>query len=48
MMIEDFTISHFSKSNPEGEGQGDVAALLRGVADSARSLGEVRASGRSA
>ena len=36
-----WTIFHFSQSNPGGEGQGDVAALLRRVADSIDSLGDV-------
>jgi len=38
----DFTISHFSQSNPAGDGQGDVPALLRRVADSVESLGDVQ------
>jgi hypothetical protein len=33
---------HFSRSNPEGPGQGDVAALLRGVADTLEDLGDVQ------
>jgi hypothetical protein len=37
----EWTINHFSQSNPTGEGQGDVPALLRPVADSIESLGEV-------
>jgi hypothetical protein len=37
----DFTISHFSQSNPTGPGQGDVRELLRRVADSIESLGDV-------
>jgi hypothetical protein len=41
-MVGDWTISHFSQSNPAGEGQGDVAALLRRVADSIDSLGDVQ------
>ena len=32
---------HFSQSNPEGPGQGDVAALLRRVADTLDELGDV-------
>lgn len=36
-----FTISHFSQSNPAGEGQGDVGALLRTIAESIESLGDV-------
>jgi len=37
----DWTISHFSQSNPTGEGQGDVAALLRRVARTIDDLGDV-------
>ena len=33
---------HFSQSNSDGPGQGDVAALLRRVADSVEALGDVR------
>jgi hypothetical protein len=40
--IEDYTTLHFSLSNPEGEGQGDVAKLLRSLADSVESLGDVQ------
>jgi hypothetical protein len=40
-MVRDWTISHFSQSNPSGEGQGDVPALLRRVAESIESLGDV-------
>jgi hypothetical protein len=40
-MTEKWTISHFSQSNPSGEGQGDVGALLRRVADSLDELGDV-------
>jgi hypothetical protein len=40
-MAEKWTISHFSQSNPTGPGQGDVAALLRRVADSLDDLGDV-------
>lgn len=36
-----WTIFHFSQSNPTGPGQGDVAALLRRVADSIDALGDV-------
>lgn len=36
-----WTISHFSQSNPAGEGQGNVASLLRRVADSLEALGDV-------
>jgi hypothetical protein len=37
----DWTINHFSQSNPDGEGQGDVAALLRRVAQTIDDLGDV-------
>src|SRR6185295_13881323 len=40
--VDDWTISHFSQSNPTGEGQGDVPALLRRVADSIEALGDVQ------
>ncbi|HBX77255.1 MAG TPA: hypothetical protein DEG43_06400 [Acidimicrobiaceae bacterium] len=33
-MPDSWTIRHFSQANPRGERQGDVAALLRRVADS--------------
>jgi hypothetical protein len=36
-----WTISYFSQSNPAGPGQGDVAALLRRVADTIGELGDV-------
>ncbi len=36
-----WTINHFSQSNPTGEGQGDVAALLRRVAQTIDDLGDV-------
>lgn len=36
-----WTINHFSQSNPAGPGQGDVAALLRRVAQSIEDLGDV-------
>ena len=36
------TIRHVSQSNPDGSGQGDVAALLRRVADTLDHLGEVQ------
>jgi hypothetical protein len=40
--MESFTkMSHFSQANPKGEGQRDVPALLRRVADSLESLGDV-------
>jgi hypothetical protein len=38
---EEWTIFHFSQSNPAGPGQGSVAALLRRVADSIEALGAV-------
>jgi hypothetical protein len=37
-----WTVFHFSQSNPDGPGQGDVAALLRRVADSVDELGDVQ------
>lgn len=37
--MEPWTIKHFSQANPEGTGQDDVPALLRGVADSIEGLG---------
>ena len=40
-MAENWTISHFAESNPSGPGQGDVAALLRRVADALEALGDV-------
>ena len=36
-----WTINHFSKSNPTGPGQGDVANLLRSVAESLEELGDI-------
>jgi hypothetical protein len=36
-----WSMFHFSQSNPDGAGQGDVAALLRRVADSIDALGDV-------
>jgi len=39
---DDWTINHFSQSNPSGAGQGNVPALLRRVADSIEELGEVQ------
>lgn len=38
---DDWTIFHFSQSNPDGPGQGSVPALLRRVADSIDELGDV-------
>jgi hypothetical protein len=40
-MHENWTVQHFSQSNPDGPGQGDVVALLRRVADSLEDLGDV-------
>ena len=34
-------VRHFSQANPRGAGQGDVAALLRRVAESLEKLGAV-------
>lgn len=39
---DQWSIYHFSQSNPTGKGQGDVAALLRRVADSLDALGDVQ------
>jgi hypothetical protein len=39
--MDEWTISHFSQSNPKGEGQGDVTALLRRVADTLDGMGDV-------
>jgi hypothetical protein len=36
-----WTVEHFSQANPAGEGQSDVPALLRRIADSIDALGEV-------
>jgi hypothetical protein len=36
-----WSMFHFSQSNPQGKGQGDVPALLRRVADSIAELGDV-------
>lgn len=38
---DDWTVSHFSQSNPKGPRQEDVPALLRRVADSIETLGEI-------
>lgn len=40
--MDEWTAHHFSQSNPAGEGQGDVAALLRRVADTLDELGDVQ------
>lgn len=36
-----WTVEHFSQANPAGDGQEDVAALLRRVAGSIEGLGDV-------
>jgi hypothetical protein len=41
-MADSGTVEHFSQSNPTGPGQGDVAALLRRVADTLDELGDVQ------
>lgn len=38
---EQWTALHFSQSNPDGEGQGEVSSLLRRVADTLDGLGDV-------
>jgi len=38
---ENWTARHFSQANPAGRGQGDVAALLRRVADTLERLGSL-------
>lgn len=40
--VGDWTALHFSQSNPEGRDQGDVASLLRRVADTIEALGDVQ------
>jgi hypothetical protein len=40
-MAKEWTMLHFSQSNPTGADQGDVAGLLRRVADSIDGLGDV-------
>jgi hypothetical protein len=37
----EWLVSHFSQSNPNGPGQGDVPALLRRVADTIESEGDI-------
>jgi hypothetical protein len=37
-----WTVLHFSQSNPSGTGQGDVAALLRRVAETIDSYGDIQ------
>jgi hypothetical protein len=41
-MADGWPVEHFSRSNPAGPGQGDVAALLRRVADTLDELGDVQ------
>lgn len=41
MAEDEWSIFHFSQSNPAGPGSGDVPALLRRVADSVEALGPV-------
>ena len=36
-----WTVEHFSQSNPKGDGQADVPALLRRVAGTIEALGDV-------
>ncbi len=38
---DEWTVLHFSQSNPAGEGKGDVVALLHRVANSLNELGDV-------
>ncbi|MFE3444620.1 hypothetical protein ACFXNW_16445 [Nocardia sp. NPDC059180] len=40
-MVAKYQAFHFSQANPKGVGQGNVAALLRAVADTVEELGEV-------
>lgn len=37
----EWEVKHFSQSNPAGPGQGNVAALLRRVADTLDTLGSI-------
>jgi hypothetical protein len=37
----EWAVKHFSQANPAGPHQGDLAALLRRVADSVEALGKV-------
>ncbi|MBL1076043.1 hypothetical protein JK358_16720 [Nocardia sp. 2] len=39
-----YTINHFSQANPAGPGQGDIPRLLRTVAATIESLGDVTVS----
>ncbi len=38
---DQWSVFHFSQANPEGNGQDDVPALLRRVADSIQELGDI-------
>ncbi len=38
---KEWKANYFAQSNPDGPGQGDAAALLRRVADTLDSLGDV-------
>jgi hypothetical protein len=40
--IDKWTANHFAQANPTGDGQGDVPALLRRVADTIAGLGDVQ------
>ena len=40
--IEDYSVLHFSLSNPDGEGKGDVVKLLRSLAENVELLGDVQ------
>lgn len=39
---DEWSILHFALSNPAGPGQGDVARLLRSLADQLDALGDVQ------
>lgn len=38
---QSWTVEHFSQANPKGEGQGDVPALLRRVANTIEEFGAI-------
>jgi hypothetical protein len=38
---QSWAVRHFSQANPQGDGQGNVPALLRAVADTIEGLGAV-------
>ena len=40
--VDQWSTLHFSQSNPADAGQGDVAALLRRVAESIDKLGDIQ------